>query len=868
MCARGFLPARLAALLLTLVLAMGTASLAPAAALSTFAAPGNDDFANATSFALTDSSPLTGSNVDASMESGEPGHGAASVWWRFTAPTAGQVGLSTAGSDFDTILSVYTGPAVDDLDEVASNDDCDEPFGPSCVDFAVDDATTYHVAVAGYGDEDTGSITLGFTWTPAGPPGDPPANDDFDDAIDFSLTGPSPLTGSNVQATTEDDEPAYHGGASVWWRFTAPSDGELTLSTEGSSFDTKLAVYTGSALADLTLVDTNDDAAGGDGWSLLEIDVEAGTTYHVAVGGYGDERGSITLGFVWEAAPPRGKIAIESPLGSDEQRVDFGTVSVGSGARRTIYVRNVGTAPLTVGEVDIATRSFAAGEYRIVSDAAGGTTIPPGEHREVVVEFAPKSAPTGPPNAVQHEELLADVPRITVRYVYGDTGQLSALIVFTYFRNAGGPGSADYTAVAAIGETIKGERSGTTTLVGGDAYQMRTVVTVSGGTGSEETLAVTLPTDFSFTHVFRVIGLGSNPYFTGVGDVEFSRLPDAALVVLSDDPNAQGDEFGYPAGTRFMLLGVGGPNGGGPGEETERWAGADRFATAAAVSAKAFPDGADVAFVATGANFPDALAGGPAGVRAEGPILLTAKDSLPQATITELQRLNPDRIVVLGGTAAVSEAVRQQLAPYAQGGVTRWAGTDRFATAAAVSAQAFPDGSMNAFIATGANFPDALAGGPPAGLLDSPILLTGRDALPAATVAELQRLEPQDIIVLGGTGVVSPHVEQQLAPFAAGDVHRWAGADRFATAAAVSANGFPGGADAAFIATGANFPDALAGGPAGGMLTAPILLTSKNSLPAATITELQRLNPERIIILGGPGAVSDAVAIQLQQVAP
>jgi putative cell wall-binding protein/Tol biopolymer transport system component len=303
--------------------------------------------------------------------------------------------------------------------------------------------------------------------------------------------------------------------------------------------------------------------------------------------------------------------------------------------------------------------------------------------------------------------------------------------------------------------------------------------------------------------------------------------------------------------------------------EIARWQGPDRFSTAAAVSAATFPAGADIAFVATGSNFPDALAGGPVGALRGGPILLTSQGSLPQVTIAELQRLAPSTIVVLGGPAVVSAGVEAQLRTYAST-VERWAGPDRFATAAAVSRAAFTPGIDTVLIATGANFPDALAGGPAGGILGAPILLTTAGALPQATVTELQRLAPINrIVILGGPGVVSEAVAQQLAGYATGTgytssaVARWSGPDRFATAAAISSAMFRTGAGIVFVATGANFPDALAGGPAGGSMIGPILLTTAGALPAVTAAEVQRLQPTKIVVLGGAAAVSDAVMAEL-----
>lgn len=293
--------------------------------------------------------------------------------------------------------------------------------------------------------------------------------------------------------------------------------------------------------------------------------------------------------------------------------------------------------------------------------------------------------------------------------------------------------------------------------------------------------------------------------------------------------------------------------------ETVRRAGDNRFATAAATSASAFPDGASVAYVATGTSFPDALAGGPAAGTEDGPILLTLRDELPQATADELQRLGPDRVVVLGGTAAVSDAVVQELGALTGAGVQRLAGANRFATAAAISEHAFEPGVAAAYVATGESFPDALAGGPAAAEVGAPILLTQRGALPQATADELARLDPDRIVVLGGTAAVSDAVADALEAHAGGGVARQAGADRFVTGVAVSQGAFPQ-ADTAYLTTGSAFPDALTGTPAAVRDGAPLLLTRGDCLPASVRGEIARLGAERVVVLGGEGAVSQPAA--------
>jgi hypothetical protein len=90
-------------------------------------------------------------------------------------------------------------------------------------------------------------------------------------------------------------------------------------------------------------------------------------------------------------------------------------------------------------------------------------------------------------------------------------------------------------------------------------------------------------------------------------------------------------------------------------------------------------------------------------------------------------------------------------------------------------------------------------------------------------------------------------------------VTRQSGSDRYATAAAISAATFSPGVGVAYVATGANFPDALAGAAAAGHVGAPLLLVTRDGVPAATAAELARLQPGRIVILGGPGVVGDGI---------
>jgi putative cell wall-binding protein len=200
--------------------------------------------------------------------------------------------------------------------------------------------------------------------------------------------------------------------------------------------------------------------------------------------------------------------------------------------------------------------------------------------------------------------------------------------------------------------------------------------------------------------------------------------------------------------------------------------------------------------------------------------------------------------------------------------VTRLAGTDRFATAVAVSQSRFSAPVDTVFVATGTAFPDALAGGPAAARRAAPVLLVERDRIPDATRAELDRLKPAHVVVRGGPASVSDGVASELRTFASAGVSRIWGSDRYLTAVAVSNAVFTAGAPVAYVASGDTFPDALAGGPAAGAGGGPVLLTHRDSLPRDTIGELQRLKPNTIVVLGGTAAISSAVEQQLRTLAP
>jgi subtilisin family serine protease len=244
---------------------------------------------------------VTGSNVDATKETGEPNHGGnpggRSVWWRLNVPSSGALKIDTFGSNFDTTLGVYSGTSVNNLAVLASNDDAGNGL-QSQVFLSVFAGTTVYIAIDGFAG-DSGSIALSVDFTVA----ERPENDDFAQAL--SLSGlPVSTTGNNQNATKEQGEPNHGGqpgGTSVWWRWVSSDSGTISIDTFGSDFDTLLAVYTGTALNNLVTVTSNDDADTSL-QSRVTFLATAGTAYYLAVDGYGGAQGNVDVAIASIAA--------------------------------------------------------------------------------------------------------------------------------------------------------------------------------------------------------------------------------------------------------------------------------------------------------------------------------------------------------------------------------------------------------------------------------------------------------------------------------------------------------------------------------------------------------------------------------------
>jgi len=296
------------------------------------------------------------------------------------------------------------------------------------------------------------------------------------------------------------------------------------------------------------------------------------------------------------------------------------------------------------------------------------------------------------------------------------------------------------------------------------------------------------------------------------------------------------------------------------GLAVSRVTGSDRYQVAVNVS-KNFPSGVPVVYIAKGTDYPDALAAGPAAAKEGGPVLLVTPTAVPAAVEQELQRLQPQKIVVVGGTASVQPTVYDRLATFTPD-ISRIDGGDRYSVSRALVQYAFgATGASRVYVTTGANYPDALSASPSAGTRGGAVLQVPGSAtsIDPSTADLIRSLHPDDIAIAGGPNSVSTGIEQALTGLGApGGVIRLAGADRFEASRTINHDTFPT-AHQVFVATGLNFPDALAGGAFAARVHAPLYVVPGTCVPQSTLADIRALNPAQLTILGGPNSVSAAV---------
>lgn len=299
--------------------------------------------------------------------------------------------------------------------------------------------------------------------------------------------------------------------------------------------------------------------------------------------------------------------------------------------------------------------------------------------------------------------------------------------------------------------------------------------------------------------------------------------------------------------------------------DVERIGGLDRVETAALLAQRFIK--ADTVVLVKSTDYPDALTAAPLADQLSSPMLLTRSTSLPSATAAELTRLQPTRVVVVGGPTSIDGGVLDDIAALLPAGSTvdRIGGADRYETATLIAAEITQDSTPQMFLATGQDFPDALVLSALAARENAPLLLTRHGDLPAATEAFLTSATYDDLYAAGGTATISDAVLTEAAGLGGATATRYAGSDRYETAADILEQ-FPA-EGRVMVATGETFPDALTAVPVAGRTGAGIALSRTDQVPASVMTQIERLTSgfafPLITIVGGEVSLTADVYDQL-----
>jgi ribosomal protein L19 len=283
----------------------------PVAIGNPLAPPLNDNFASPQTL-LGGFTSVPGVTGNATKQAGEPNHagnaGGHSVWYQWTAVSTKAVTIDTLGSGFNTLLAVYTGTTLSGLSLVASNDDISAGTQQSSVTFNATAGTIYKIAVDGFNGA-SGNLILTLNQTIQ--------NDAF--ASCQFVGGPTGIAyGANSGATKEAGEPNHAGntgGASIWYCWTAPISGTVTFDTTGSSFNTLLAAYSGTAVSSLNLMASNDDidAPNNNFASRITFNATGLTMYKIAIDGFNGATGDTVLTWNLQAAAGQSMAGLSNP---------------------------------------------------------------------------------------------------------------------------------------------------------------------------------------------------------------------------------------------------------------------------------------------------------------------------------------------------------------------------------------------------------------------------------------------------------------------------------------------------------------------------------------------------------------------------
>lgn len=300
--------------------------------------------------------------------------------------------------------------------------------------------------------------------------------------------------------------------------------------------------------------------------------------------------------------------------------------------------------------------------------------------------------------------------------------------------------------------------------------------------------------------------------------------------------------------------------------EFDRVAGSDRFMTGIGAaewlknntSANFFPN----IVIASGTDYPDALAGAYLAIKKDAPVLLTNAGFAP--TVAEYAKNNlavGGTVYILGGKGAVPEVMETELQKQGINNIKRLSGSDRYQTNLEILKEAGIEG-QDLLICSGKGYADSLS----ASALGKPILLVGNALTEEQKtfLANNRTYLSGNYYVLGGTGAVSDEVFNAVKVYSTGEAERVAGKDRFKTSVAIAEKFLPEAVETAVLAYAMNYPDGLSGGPVAYANKGPLLLVT-NSIYSDAGVYCDQYGINDVIVMGGESLIPDNIVNDISQ---
>lgn len=295
---------------------------------------------------------------------------------------------------------------------------------------------------------------------------------------------------------------------------------------------------------------------------------------------------------------------------------------------------------------------------------------------------------------------------------------------------------------------------------------------------------------------------------------------------------------------------------------TVELSGKTRYETAIKISTELFRESEKVV-IASGEDYPDALAASVLAAELNAPLLLSTKSALRDDVKAEIARLKAKEVLLIGGENTLDANLEKEISAL-ELKVERIADTNRYKTAAKINemVKSLTSKSDHVILANGRNYADALAAAPYAGLEKSGILLSESDKLDEAAMKQIEGVKK--VTIIGGLKSISKDIADALVAKGI-EVKRVSGSDRYNTANELGKEFFAK-PEKVVIASGENYPDALAGSLIAIKEKAPILLVKKDHVSDETIAQLKEMGAVQFYLLGGENTISTAVKNTLKNI--